>query len=152
MQRGAITFDGNISDSISNYLSGLNTGLNTGTIESVHRVINTGSVYFKKVSIINEEFKNGNSIYFNNNIKIQCNIEFLKDIDNVLFDVRVNSADGIEILNTMNIYDGNFKEGKLVAGNAALRNDAYEYYGEYNADNLNGTGWQKFTNGSYIVQ
>lgn len=108
MQKGAITFDGNISDGISNYLSGLNTGANTGVIENVHRTINTGCVYFKSVSLKNEEFLNGNSIYFNNNIKIKCNIEFLKDLENILFDARVVSADGIEILHTMNIYDGKF--------------------------------------------
>jgi lipopolysaccharide transport system ATP-binding protein len=108
MQKGAITFDGNISDGISNYLSGLNTGANTGVIENIHRTINTGSVYFKNVTLENEEFLNGNSIYFNNNIKIKCNIDFLKDLENVLFDARVVSADGIEILHTMNIYDGKF--------------------------------------------
>jgi lipopolysaccharide transport system ATP-binding protein len=108
MQRGTITFDGNISDSISNYLSGLNTGANNGSIETVHRTINTGSVFFKSVNPENEEFVNGNSIYFNNNIKIRCSVEFLKGHENVLFDARVISADGIEILHSMNIYDGNF--------------------------------------------
>jgi len=108
MQKGTITYDGTISDSISHYLSGLNTGSNSGKIENVHRTINTGKVFFKKIVLENDEFKNGNSIYFNNNIKISCTIEFLESFDNVLFDARVISADGIEILNSMTIYDGDF--------------------------------------------
>jgi lipopolysaccharide transport system ATP-binding protein len=108
MQKGSITFDGSMSDGITNYLKGLNTGTNNGTIESVHRTINTGKVYFRQVTLENQEFLNGNSIYFNHNISLKCQVEFLEDFENVLFDVRVNSADGIEILNSMNIYDGNF--------------------------------------------
>lgn len=108
MQNGAVIFQGSISDSISCYLSGLNTGANNGTIEDVHRTINTGIVYFKEVQIENPEFVNGNSIFFNHNIVIKGKIEFLSDLENVLFDARIVSADGIEILNTMNIYDGGF--------------------------------------------
>ncbi len=112
MQKGTVTYDGNISDSISNYLATLNTGLNNGTIQAVHRTINTASVFFKEVNLLNEEFKNGNSIYFNHNIKLKCKVEFLKDIDNALFDARFVSADGIEVLHTMNVYDGNFISAK----------------------------------------
>jgi len=108
MQKGRVTFDGNITDGISHYLSSLYTGSNNGTIESVHRTINTNEVFFRDIIVNNEEFKNGNSIYFNNNIVIKCQIEFLKNIDNVLFDARIISADGIEILHSMNIYEGNF--------------------------------------------
>lgn len=108
MQKGTISFDGNITEGISHYLSSLNTGANTGIILKEHRTINTGLVFFKTVQLTNEEFVNGNSIYFNNPLKIECSIEFLKNIDNVLFDARFISADGIEILHTMNIYDGNF--------------------------------------------
>lgn len=116
MQKGTITFEGNVADGISHYLGSLNTGSNNGTIESVHRTINTKEVFFRKVSIENEEFQNGNSIYFNNNLRINCTVEFLKEIDNVLVDARIISADGIEILHCMNIYDGSFlnvKKGML---------------------------------------
>lgn len=124
MQKGTVSFDGNISDSISNYLSALNTGLNTGTIEKEHRTINTGKVFFNEVKLNNEEFSNGNSIYFNNNINISCKIDFLEDCDNVLFDARIISADGIEILHTMNIYDGSFTDVKkgLIVINIEIEN------------------------------
>ncbi|MDX2171898.1 MAG: ABC transporter ATP-binding protein [Bacteroidota bacterium] len=108
MQKGTITFEGNVADSISHYLGGLDTGSNTGTIEPIHRTINTNEVFYRKVNVENEEFKTGNSIYFNNNIQINCSIEFLNNIDNVFFDARIISADGIEILHSMNIYDGSF--------------------------------------------
>jgi lipopolysaccharide transport system ATP-binding protein len=124
MQKGTITFEGNVADGISHYLGSLNTGSNNGTIEPIHRTINTKKVFYRKVNIENEEFESGNSIYFNNNIQINCSIEFLKNIDNVLFDARIISADGIEILHSMNIYDGNFinvKEG-IIQVNLEIEN------------------------------
>ncbi len=108
MQYGKINYDGNIADSIANYLAGLNTGTNNGTIQSSHRTINTGKVFFKQVLVKNEEFENGNSIYFNNPIRIACELEFLNDFDNVIFDARIISADGIELLHSMTLYDGNY--------------------------------------------
>ena len=112
MQYGQINFDGTIADSIANYLSGLNTGTNNGVIQATHRTINTGKVFFKHVQVKNEEFKNGNSIYFNNPISITCDVEFLQDFDNVIFDARVISADGIELLHSMTLYDGNYSSIK----------------------------------------
>jgi lipopolysaccharide transport system ATP-binding protein len=116
MRNGTLMYDGSMSDAITNYLAGLNSGSNSGIIESFHRVINTGSVFYRKVQIINEEFVNGNSIYFNNDVTIIANVEFLKAFENVIFDTRVLSLDGIEILNTMNIYDAepfHAKQGKV---------------------------------------
>jgi lipopolysaccharide transport system ATP-binding protein len=108
MQHGQINYDGSIADSIANYLAGLNTGTNNGIIQASHRTINTGKVFFKHVQVKNEEFKNGNSIYFNNPISITCDVEFLNDLDNIIFDARVISADGIELLHSMTLYDGNY--------------------------------------------
>jgi lipopolysaccharide transport system ATP-binding protein len=108
LKHGEIHFDGEVTLGISTYLSSANPGENRGSIEKHHRTINTGFVFFKRVEISNEEFNSGNSIYFNNDISINCSLEFLKDIENVLFDARVISADGIEFLHTMNIYDNDF--------------------------------------------
>ncbi len=108
MQYGQIKYDGSIADSIANYLAGLNTGDNNGVIQASHRTINTGKVFFKQVEVKNEEFKNGNSIYFNNPIAINCELEFLDDLENVIFDARIISADGIELLHSMTLYDGNY--------------------------------------------
>jgi lipopolysaccharide transport system ATP-binding protein len=108
LKNGKSVFNGDVPEGISQYLSSSNPGDNTGVIEKHHRTSNTGTVFFKMVQLRNEEFKNGNSIYFNNNIFINCSLEFLQDFDNLLFDARVLTADGIEILHTMNIYDGSF--------------------------------------------
>lgn len=108
LKNGKTYFDGEVSNGIAHYLSSSNPGINRGAIEKHHRTINTGFVFFKKVEINNEEFNSGNSIYFNNDITINCSLEFLKDFDNVLFDMRISSADGVEFLHTMNIYDNDF--------------------------------------------
>lgn len=49
------------------------------------------------------------------------------------------------------IYDGDFSEGKFIAGCVTLRTDEYEYCGEFKNDTFNGTGWLKFKNGSYLL-
>jgi lipopolysaccharide transport system ATP-binding protein len=108
LKDGKTFFDGNVSDGIAQYLTTSNLGENKGAIEKHHRTMNTGLVFFKHIELANEEFKNGNSIYFNNEIIIKCAVDFLRDMDNVLFDARVLSADGIEFLHSMNIYEGNF--------------------------------------------
>ena len=114
LKNGETYFDGNVVDGITKYLEALNPSSNKGHIEKHHRTINTGKAFIKTVILENEEFSNGNSIYFNNLISITCEVEFLLDIPNVLFDARVTSADGIEFMHSMNAYDSDFasvKEG-----------------------------------------
>jgi lipopolysaccharide transport system ATP-binding protein len=112
LKNGQIAYDGEVSEGIGAYLASSNPGANTGVIEKHHRTINTGAVFFKTIRINNQEFKDGNNIFFNNNIVISCTLDFLKNMDNILFDARVTSADGIEFLHTMNIYNGNFVNAK----------------------------------------
>ena len=112
LKNGETYFDGNVVDGITKYLEALNPSSNTGAIEKHHRTINTGKAFIRTVLLENEEFKNGNSIYFNNEIKITCAVEFLLDIPNVLFDARITSADGIEFLHTMNAYESDFASVK----------------------------------------
>ncbi len=116
LSNGNIVFNGDVSESISKYLSLSNSGENNGTIESRHRTINTGNVFFRTIKVRNEEFENGNTIYFDHNIRIGCLLECRKNIDNVFFDARIISSEGIEILHTMNIYEGNLinvKKGEI---------------------------------------
>lgn len=118
MEHGSVAFDGAVSDGISRYLSGLNSGANNGTIEDRHRTINTGKVFYETIRVNNTEFANGNVIYFNNNISLSVSLNFEESIENVLFDVRVISSDGIEVLHTMNVYDNDFvdiKRGQVEA-------------------------------------
>lgn len=124
LKNGETYFDGNVVDGITKYLEILNPSANNGAIEKHHRTMNTGFVFIKSVRLENEEFANGNSIYFNNEIGISCQVEFLKDLSNVLFDLRIMSADGIEILHSMNIYENNFVDVKkgMVNTNVILEN------------------------------
>ncbi len=112
LKNGETYFDGSVVDGITKYLEALNPSSNTGSIEKHHRTINTGKAFIRTVLLENEEFKNGNSIYFNNEIRITCAVEFLLDIPNVLFDARIISADGIEFMHTMNAYESDFASVK----------------------------------------
>ena len=65
-------------------------------------------VFYRQIQIINPEFENGNVIYFNETISIACEIEFLEQYSNVMFDVRIISIEGIELAHTMNTYKNGF--------------------------------------------
>lgn len=112
MQHGTLAYDGTVSDGIAHYLSGLNSGENKGQIESYHRTHNTGKVFYRKISILNPEFENGNVIYFNEPIKISCELEFLEHYSNIMFDLRIISIEGIELAHSMNTYEDSFYEVK----------------------------------------
>jgi lipopolysaccharide transport system ATP-binding protein len=124
LKNGEIYFDGAVTDGIAKYLEVYNPSANNGSIEKHHRTISTGDAYFRQVHLKNEEFINGNSIYFNNPIEIECNIEFMKDANNLVFDTRILSADGIELLHSMNIYDNTFADVKkgMVKTNVVIEN------------------------------
>lgn len=106
LKNGNVHFDGEVSEGIAHYLSSSNPGENRGVIEKHHRTHNTGVCFYRKISVLNEEFPSGNSIYFNNPIIITGVIEFLKDMEHVMFDARILSADGIEFMHSMSSYEG----------------------------------------------
>ncbi|MBL7920249.1 MAG: ABC transporter ATP-binding protein [Bacteroidia bacterium] len=112
LRNGKVYFDGSVSEGISKYLEAANSSSNNGLIEKHHRTINTGIVFIRNIKLDNEEFVKGNSIYFNNSITVNCEIEFLKDLSNVIFDLRIVSADGVEFMHTMNAYDNDLRDIK----------------------------------------
>ena len=115
LRNGETFFNGEVSEGISKYLHALNPSENKGLVEKHHRMMNTGIAFIRKVILENEEFINANSIFFNNPIEITFETEFLKDVKNVLFDARIITSDGVEIIHSMNIY-----EGELVNVNKGL--------------------------------
>jgi lipopolysaccharide transport system ATP-binding protein len=116
LKDGTVYFDGATAEGITKYLEALNPSVNNGMIESHHRTHNTGVVFIREIKINNPEFLSGNSIYFNNPLELEYFIEFFKEKSNVLFDARILSADGIEIIHSMNAYENqlaNVKKGML---------------------------------------
>lgn len=104
MKTGQIYFDGNVTEGISKYLEALNPSLNNGVIEKHHRTINTGKVLFNDIKVKNEEFKTGNSIYFNKAIQLDLILEFLESFNDIWIDLRINSNDGVEVFHGSTLY------------------------------------------------
>ena len=107
MKNGQIYFDGNVSSGIEKYLEALNPSLNNGVIENHHRTINTNKVFIKNIKLCNEEFVKGNSIFFNNQLHICFEIDFNENFNDIIFDARISTNDGIELLHTFSLYNGN---------------------------------------------
>ena len=108
LQTGEIAYDGSVNEGIVQYLKCSDGEGNDGTIEKRHRTINTGDVFIRHIKVVNKEFVNSNSIFFNSEIHIKMEVEFLKSFNNVIFDARIVSLDSIELFHTMNIYEGDF--------------------------------------------
>ncbi len=49
-----------------------------------------------------------------------------------------------------NYYSGEFDRGKFVSGIVIIQFDAFEYFGEYSKDSLNGLGFVKYPNEDYL--
>lgn len=50
-----------------------------------------------------------------------------------------------------NLYNGEFKKGEFEKGFAAIKNEDFEYLGEYASGKFEGLGWVKYANGSYLI-
>jgi hypothetical protein len=50
-----------------------------------------------------------------------------------------------------NIYDGTFAAGKFISGESVLKTKGSVYYGESTNDTMNGMGWLKNSNGSFLL-
>jgi hypothetical protein len=50
-----------------------------------------------------------------------------------------------------NIYDGNFAKGLFVSGKCVIKTKAGVYYGQCFKDSMNGNGWLKYNNGSFLL-
>lgn len=107
LKSGQTFFDGEVSLGISKYLEAMSPSENKGVIENHHRIINTGNAFIKDIKVNNSEYEKGNSIYFSKQISIEFNIDFKSEVNNLFFDARISSNDGIELLHAMNLYDGN---------------------------------------------
>ncbi len=67
-------------------------------------------------------------------------------------DLRKGQPEGNGLLiEKGNIYQGIFKSGQLDKGNAAIKNNMFEYIGKYAGNSYNGIGWLKYANGSYLL-
>jgi len=65
---------------------------------------------------------------------------------------RDGQADGKGVLVAGgNIYDGTFAKGTFISGASVLKTKTSVYYGESYKDTMNGKGWLKFNNGSFLL-
>jgi lipopolysaccharide transport system ATP-binding protein len=112
LKNGQVYYEGATTQGIGKYLEALNPTANQGVIELHHRTINTGKIFYREIALKNPEFLNGNSIYFGNALHLEAKLESLENLEKILFDVRISSADGIELLHSMNSYSGSLYDVK----------------------------------------
>jgi lipopolysaccharide transport system ATP-binding protein len=107
MQRGTITYQGTMQDTVQQYMLGMRQNAATELDLKDYRTIKSTLVKFTKVELNN--ITNGsNKIYFNETINVNLILECSEQIDKVLLDCKIISVEGVEIVHAMNQYSNQF--------------------------------------------
>ncbi|PBQ31539.1 ABC transporter ATP-binding protein [Sphingobacteriaceae bacterium] len=140
MQRGTIQYQGSMQDTVQQYMVGLRHSSASDINLAEYRTIGSGIVKFSKV-ILDNKAAGSNRIFFKESIKVNLEIECKETIDKALLDCRIITADGIEIIHSMNQYNDQFhkvEEGTSILS-LELQNDLqpgnyYLTFGIHRAD------------------
>jgi lipopolysaccharide transport system ATP-binding protein len=105
MQRGTITYQGSMNDTVQKYMVGMRDLSNQNAELSTFRTIKSNTVKITQVLLQNLN-QGSNNIYFNENISVQIQLEANENIPKALLDCKIVSIDGIEVVHAMNEYNG----------------------------------------------
>lgn len=104
MDKGGISFQGSMSETVEYYLSSKTKFVSDGTIERGLSSINTNQVKYTRAVLKDKNGNNTDTVFYLSPIQIELEIESDEDFRDVIMDIRIVSFDGIEIAHTMNKY------------------------------------------------
>lgn len=138
MQNGQLKQTGNINSIIHSYLQNRNTADKEGNIPEGSSTYYTGIARYSKIKIVNHT-GDGQSVFYRAPIKLYAEIESNEDINEVILDVRICNAEGLQIVHAGNLYDS------TVLSNTKLRKGVNQI--EITLDNYLQPGHYSFTPG-----
>lgn len=107
MERGTIKYQGTMQDTIQQYMVGMRSSAVMNIDLKENRTISSDIVKFANVKL-NNLSEGSNRIFFNENIKIDFELECEERIDKALLDCRIITVEGIEIIHAMNKHKNDF--------------------------------------------
>lgn len=105
MERGRMISEGKMTDIIEEYLTKELKTLSDGNIPDDASTINTGEAKFKRIQLFDSVGTPTDKCNYMAPIRLQMELEMEQAMEDSLLDVRITTADGIEIVHTMNKYD-----------------------------------------------
>jgi lipopolysaccharide transport system ATP-binding protein len=103
LERGTKIFEGNMSETVQKYLVGGRADGNLDYNLDNFRTVKSKALEISKIKLCNIN-AGTKSIYLNEPISIQIDIESKEIVPNVLMDCKIVSIEGIEIVHAMNTY------------------------------------------------
>lgn len=107
MDKGGISFQGTMNETVEYYLSSRTKSLSDGKIEKGNSAINTGQVNYTRAKLFDNSGKNIDTVLYLSPIQVEMEIDSKEAFRDVILDIRIVSSDGIEIAHTMNKYQTN---------------------------------------------
>jgi lipopolysaccharide transport system ATP-binding protein len=124
LKEGLIEDIGSASKVVENYLSQTHKAVHSGLIPEKASSINTGNVKFKRIVYSRNE--ENDMFGFGEEIGLTIELDSDDNYLDFIFDIRVNTIDGIEVLHSMNKYSTNenfdIKKGKNVVSCRIVNN------------------------------
>ncbi len=115
LDSGHIAFKGAVSDAVDFYLNQSAQSVEMGEIDDQRGTYKTGRASIKSVLLLNEKKEKTTQFYFGEKISVQLELELSQAFLDPLFDVRVKSLDGLELVHICNFYE-NAESREYVAG------------------------------------
>ena len=107
LEHGTVKYDGSIDQTIAKYFDSDAILLKEkGIIPDNFPRINTGQAKIKEISILDDNDKISDEVFFNESFKLRITIDIFKEISEVIMDVKVVSKEGIVIsysINSLNL-------------------------------------------------
>lgn len=102
LKDGMVTFNGGITETISEYLETGTTNLSLkGVIPDQHKRYNTGQARIREVKLLNRKGEPASSLLYGEAIKISILVEVLVNLSDVVIDVKITTLDGMIVTNNV---------------------------------------------------
>jgi lipopolysaccharide transport system ATP-binding protein len=118
MEQGQLTFKGTMNETIEKYLSSTTKASYSGEIPSHASSINTGSVKFKKIKLLDDHGNAIDSVSYLSPMHLYFELDANDHFSDSLIDIRISTLDGVELVHAMNKYASSekskFKPGQNI--------------------------------------
>ena len=105
MDKGMIIYDGDVDECVDKYLSMSVKVSDEGQVPEGASMYNTGQMRFTKIAMVDSDGRNNTKVPFKENINLEFEVDSKENLSGLLFDVRICTSDGIQMVHAMNQYE-----------------------------------------------
>ncbi len=105
LHNGTVSKMGKTAAVVNHYLNSNEKPMSVNVITEAMRTFSTGEAFFTSLAINSSENDNSDAIAFNTPIAVNITIDSKKNIDDFILDLKVVSAEGIELSHSQSNFD-----------------------------------------------